>query len=133
MLETLSAADRTAIREAAAEAPGLRLLVLHGSRARADARLDSDWDFAYLADTTFDPDALLAYLASRLRADRIDLADLRTASGQLRYRVARDGVTLYARPAGEWERFWMDAVSFWCDAAPVLGAAYDGALSELAR
>ncbi len=131
MRETFTATDVDSIRQAATRARGLRLLVLHGSRARADARPESDWDFGYLADATFDPDGMLAELAARLRADGIDLADLASASGQLRFRVARDGIVLHARDAGEWERFWLDAVSFWCDAAPVLDRAYDGVLSEL--
>lgn len=123
--------DLAAIGQLAKGASRLRLLVLHGSRARDDARADSDWDFGYLADEGFDPDALLAELATLLRADRIDLADLARASGQLRYRVARDGVVIHARDSAEWERFWMEAVSFWCEAGVVLQAAYDGALREL--
>ena len=47
-------ADRAAIAELAKGMSGLRLLVLHGSRARDDARKDSDWDFGYLADEGFD-------------------------------------------------------------------------------
>lgn len=123
--------DRIALEHLASGAQGLRMLVLHGSRARDDARPDSDWDFAYLADGGFDPDALLAGLAVELHADRIDLGDLARGSGQFRYRVARDGVLIYARDDDEWERFWMDAVSFWCDAGSVLQAAYDQALRAL--
>jgi predicted nucleotidyltransferase len=108
-------------------------LVLHGSRSRDDARPDSDWDFAYICGDGFDPDALLAHLAQALDSDRIDLADLARAGGQLRFRVARDGQVLFSRNEGEWDRFWMDAVSFGCDAGPVLREAYDGALQELTR
>jgi predicted nucleotidyltransferase len=42
---------------------GLELLVLHGSRARGDAREDSDWDFAYLAAAEFDLSLLSGTLA----------------------------------------------------------------------
>jgi len=67
----------------------------------------------YLADSDFDPDALLAVLAEHLRADRVDLVDLATATGR------------------DWNAFWMAAVGFWCDAGPVITAAYADVLEEL--
>lgn len=130
---TLTGLRADTVRRIAHETSGLRLLVLHGSRSRDDARPDSDWDFGYLCGHGFDPDALLAHLAQALDSDRIDLADLARAGGQLRFRVARDGQVVFSRHEGEWDRFWMDAVSFWCDAGPVLRKAYDGALQELTR
>jgi predicted nucleotidyltransferase len=117
----------------ARQAAGLRLLVLYGSRARTDARPGSDWDFGYLADPDFDPDALLAALVEHLHADRVDLADLATSTGQLRYQVARDARVLFDRTGGEWSAFWMAAVGFWCDAGPVIDAAYASVLTELGR
>jgi predicted nucleotidyltransferase len=118
---------------AARAMPGLRLLVLHGSRARGDARAASDWDLAYRADASFDPDALLATLADRLKADRIDLVDLDRAGALLRYNVARDGVVMFEREPGAFQRFWLDAVDTWCDLAPVLQPAYDRVLESLRR
>lgn len=111
--------------------PGLRLLVLFGSRARGDAAAEADWDLAYLASPPFDGDQLLADLAGALDADRLDLVDLSRAGGQVRYRAARDGRLLYEAWRGEFDRFWTDAVSFWCDVAPVIGRAYAGVLSRL--
>jgi predicted nucleotidyltransferase len=111
--------------------PGLSLLVLHGSRARGDARQDSDWDFAYLASAELDPAALYADLAVALGTDRIDVANLTTAGGLIRYRVARDGVVVFEATAGIFDRFWFEAVSFWCDAAPVLRAGYEAILDGL--
>jgi len=113
-------------------APGLELLVLHGSRARGDAQEGSDWDLAYLAADGFDPDAFLAEVVFALREDRVDLADLSTAGGLLRYRVARDGQVLYEVRDGVFERFWMQAVTFWCDAEPVLRRGYEAVLAEYA-
>ena len=63
--------------------PGLRLLVLHGSRARGQAHAGSDWDFAYLADPGFDADELLMRLVEGIGADRVDLADLGRAGEAL--------------------------------------------------
>lgn len=108
----------------AAAAPGLQLLLLHGSRARNEAHAHSDWDFAYEADATFDADALLAAFADALYADRIDLVDLNRAGALFRHRVARDGVMLFERTPGRFGRFWLNAVDTWCDLAPVLEPLY---------
>lgn len=122
-----------ALRTIAATVPGLRLLVLHGSRARGDAHAGSDWDFAYRATAGFDPDALLARLADHLKADRIDLADVDRAGALLRFRVARDGVVIFEDKVGEFERFWLTAVDTWCDMAPVLEPAYERVLDRIGR
>jgi len=117
----------------AAAAPGLRLLVLFGSRARGEAGPASDWDFGYLAGEEFDPDAFLADLIARLNTERVDLVDLDRANGLLLYRAAAEGKPLYETEAGEFERFWFDAVSFWFDAEPILLAGYDEVLERIGR
>lgn len=111
---------------------GLLLLLVFGSRARGDAHTGSDWDIGYLANPDFDPDALLSQLVSLLDVNRVDLVDLGRASGQLRYRAATDAVVVYERDERLFQRFWLDAVSFWCDAAPVLRAGYAAVLGRLA-
>lgn len=113
-----------ALTRVAAAAPGLHLLLLHGSRARNEAHAHSDWDFAFEADAAFDPDALMAAFADALHADRIDLVDLDRAGALLRHRVARDGVVLFERAPGRFDRFWLNAVTTWCDLAPVLEPLY---------
>ena len=118
--------------QAAEKAAGLRLLVLHGSRARGDARGDSDWDLAFLADSTFDPDALLARLGEELGTDQVDLADLSRASALLRFKTASEGLPLYERESGLFDRFRLEAVSTWCDMEPVLTRAYDAQLARQA-
>jgi predicted nucleotidyltransferase len=117
-----------ALTRVASTAPSLQMLLLHGSRARNDAHAQSDWDFAYEADASFDPDALLAALADALDADRIDLVDLDRAGALLRHRVARDGVVLFEREPGRFDRFWLNAVTTWCDLAPVLEPLYSRVL-----
>lgn len=129
-VEELNTADD--IRKAATAAPGLRLLVLHGSRARGDARPGSDWDFAYLATPEFDADALLANLGEVVRSDAVDLADLSRASGLLRFNAASDGIAMYESESGAFEQFQLDAISTWLDMAAVLGPAYDERLERLA-
>ena len=44
-----------------------------------------------------------------------------TAYPGLRYLATRDARGLFEPTAGQFERFWGEAVSFWCDAGPVLG------------
>lgn len=113
--------------------PGLRLLVLHGSRARGEAHARSDWDFAYVSDRTVDPERLRAALVEHLSTDAVDLADLGTAGALLRYRVARDGVLLYEADAGAFDAFRMDAIHTWCDMEPVLTPLYERVLQDLGR
>lgn len=121
----------TILRQKAAEAEGLQLLVLHGSRARGDGREDSDWDLAYLGSPDFDPDDFLARLVVALGTDRVDLARLDGAGGLFRYRVAADGQVIYESESGLFERFWMAAVTFWCEAEPILKKAYQVRLTRL--
>lgn len=119
-----------AVRDAAAKHAGLQALVLFGSRARGDAAGGSDWDFGYLARDRFDAAAFLGTLVFTLETDRVDLVDLVTASGLLRYRAARDGRLVWG-DEGAFQRFWLDAVDFWCDAQPVLRPAYEAVLARL--
>ncbi len=94
---------------------GIELAYLFGSRARGDARPDSDVDVAVLVDAGRpcpDPARLLArhlHLAARLHdagAGEVDLVLLDDAPLALRGRVAREGRPLYVRDDGvraEWE------------------------------
>jgi predicted nucleotidyltransferase len=117
----------------AREAKGLELLVLYGSHARGDAHPGSDWDFGYLAGPAFDPDDLLARLVLRLGTDEVDLVDLSRASALLRYRAAAEGRPLFESAPDRFERFWFEAVSFWCDMGPIIREAYEGILEDLKR
>lgn len=119
------------MRAVARSHAGLKLFVLHGSRARGDARDDSDWDLAYLATSALDVSLLYADLALALTTDGVDLVDLATAGGLIRYRVARDGIVVVESEPGAFDKFWFAAVSFWCDAAPVLRAGYKRILDGL--
>lgn len=118
------------LRAAAAGNVGLRALLLFGSRARGDAAETGDWDFGYLADDGFDPMALRATLVRALATDAVDLVDLATASGLLRFRAARDGILVSGDPSLV-ASFRLEAASFWCEAEPVLRSAYDGVLERL--
>ena len=117
----------------AAEHRGFRLLVLFGSRARGDAHAQSDWDFGYLSDERVDPAALVTSLVDCLATDRVDLTDLARAGALLRFRAAAEGHPVYASDPAAFERFWLDAVSFWCDAGPILRAGYADVLARLRR
>ncbi|HEX9888483.1 MAG TPA: nucleotidyltransferase domain-containing protein [Nitriliruptorales bacterium] len=118
------------LRPVAAAAPGLKLLLLHGSRARGDEHPGSDWDLGYLADPTFDAPMLHGVLARLLGTDDVDLVDLARASALLRYRAARDGCVVHDA-GGAYETFWLEAVDFWCDAGPLIRAGYEDTLARL--
>jgi len=132
-MTALAPAHAAALDRVAASAPGLQMLLLYGSRARGEAHAGSDWDVAYEADPDFDADALLASLADGIMADRIDLVDLDRAGALLRHRVARDGVVVFERTQGRFERFRLNAVHAWCDMAPVLNPLYAHVLESLPR
>jgi hypothetical protein len=119
------------VKALASGEPHLNLLVLYGSRARGDNGPRSDWDFGYLADERFDPDAFRGALVRALQSDDVDLVDLGRASAQLRYRAAGEGVTVIGRP-GAFEAFWLNAVSYWLDMQDVIRAEYEGVLGRLA-
>lgn len=112
--------------------PEITLFMLFGSRARGDAKERSDWDFAYIADDRFDQLALFAKLTALLKTDNVDLVNLSKVSGLLRYRVAKDGKLLYQSHTGQYEKFWLQAVTFWCDAGPIIRAEYDALLRRIA-
>ncbi len=113
--------------------PALELFVLHGSRARGDAGPLSDWDFGYLAGPALDPAALQADLVATLGTEEVDVVDLTRASGQLRHRVAADGVVLFEARPDAFEEFWLEAVPYWCDMQAVIRAEYEAALERLGR
>jgi predicted nucleotidyltransferase len=125
--------ETDALVQSARTTPGLELLLMFGSRARGEAQAESDWDFGYLATDGFDATALLSAIVESLGTDRVDVVDLRRASGLLRYRAARDGQVMYEAHPRLGERFRLEAAQFWCDAAPVLQRGDDEVLAELKR
>lgn len=122
-----------ALTDVATTTPGLALLLLFGSRARADASEHSDWDFGYIAAEELDVPALLASLVTTLDTDRVDLVDLARASGLLRFRAAREGQVIFEACDGLADRFRLEAATFWFDAEPVLRRGYERLLAELPR
>jgi hypothetical protein len=75
--------------------------------------------------------SLRAILVDALHTDCIDTVNLAAASALLRYRVARDGVVLFERQPGAFARFWTEAVTFWCDVAPLVRQGHDDILAGL--
>lgn len=93
--------------------PGLVLVVLFGSRARGDARADSDVDLALLADAPIETLTLFD-----LRSDLegvvgapVDLVDLWRADDVLRVQVVEHAQVLFERSAVERERFELLALA----------------------
>lgn len=117
----------------ARETPELHLLVLFGSHARGDVYERSDWDLGYLAGPGFDLDGFRVEVTHHLRTDDVDLVDLDRASGVLRFQVASEAKVLFEADPDAFVDFWFQAVSFWCDAQPVLEAAHRDLLDRVAE
>lgn len=130
-IEDMNIADE--IRRAAKATLGLRLLVLHGSRATGKSAMHSDWDFAFIGELGLDVNGLQARLGEAAKSDSIDLADLDRASGLLRFNAASDGFAVFEREPGAFRQFRLDAISAWLDMAAVLGPAYEARLERLAK
>ncbi len=94
---------------------GCRLLVLFGSAARPGAPAPEDVDLAVLADGRLDTVELTNILIRALGVQAIDVADLSHADPLLMMLVARDGVPLYERSPGEFDRFASLAVRRYAD------------------
>lgn len=92
-----------------------RLLVLFGSAARQGAPAPQDLDLAALADGKLDPVELTNRLIRALGVQAIDVADLSHADPLLMMLVVRDGVPLYERSSGEFDRFASLAVRRYAD------------------
>lgn len=110
---------------------GLDLLVLYGSRARGDAGRNADWDFGYLADEATDVPGLLAALVEILGDDGIDLVDLDRTTGLLRFRSSCEGVLVHEAESGLFDRYRLDAASFWCENVSVFEQGYSENLEAL--
>lgn len=97
--------------------PYLKMLVLFGSRARGDYREDSDYDFAALYDEemrhaiiefgTFSQLNIYRHLANifDLDIDLVDVVRLNECSKSIAHVVSRDGLLIYEKEAGEFEKF----------------------------
>ena len=103
-----------------------------GSRARGDVYERSDWDLAYLAEPEFDPEGFRVEVTHHLRTDDVDLVDLDRAGGVLRFQVASEAKVLFEADPDVFPDFWFRAVSFWCDARPILEAGHRDVLDRIA-
>jgi len=110
---------------------GLDLLVLLGSRARGEARPDSDWDLGFLGDGV-DHLTLRADLVEALGTDAVDLVPLGRASAVLRRDAALHGTVLAERVRGGFGAFQVEAATFWADVEPVVREAHDDVMRALA-
>jgi len=99
-----------------------RLVVLFGSRARGTAVAQSDVDLAILPNGAMalgDELALEAELTRALGVE-VDLVRIDVDDVMLRWRVARDGIVVWASPAHEAPRFLARAASEHDEMAPLL-------------
>ena len=112
------------IAAAVGQEANCRLLILFGSAARAaadspedlgTARPPNDLDIAVAAEAGLDIVALTNRLIQTLGIQEVDVADLRHADPLLMMLVARDGIPLYEREPGAFNRFASLAVRRYAD------------------
>lgn len=104
-----------ALRHALSSIDGLDFAILIGSRARDDARPDSDWDIAVqwknnnasALETLSRNERLKSVLAQHLACepDTIDIIDLKRANLTIRTVVAEEGIPLAGEDDLPWMRF----------------------------
>lgn len=109
------------LRDSAAQirekVPYLKMLVLFGSRARGDYREDSDYDFAALYDeemrhTIADSKKrgllnIYSHLTNifDLPTELVEVVRLNECSKSIAHIVSKDGLLIYEKETGEFERF----------------------------
>jgi predicted nucleotidyltransferase len=103
------------------------LAVLYGSRARGAAGPLSDVDVAVLLEHSVDPTSyfdrrldLIGRLMQALDTNDVDVVILNQVPLALQYRVARDGIVLYARHHAHLIDFVAQTVSWYLDFKPVI-------------
>ena len=89
--------------------------VLFGSVASGKTHAESDVDIAVWPRAGADLDRLTAELAGALGTERLDVADLRRASGTLQQIVATRGVLLFEDRPGRFAQFAAIAERRWED------------------
>ncbi|BCL38334.1 type VII toxin-antitoxin system MntA family adenylyltransferase antitoxin [Nostoc sp. MS1] len=97
--------------------PYLKMLVLFGSRATGNINAKSDWDFAvlydqeqreaYVKDNSFRLFELPLIIGEvfKVNSDQIDVVDLDHCSELISHFIARDGIMLFEKDNGEFEKF----------------------------
>jgi predicted nucleotidyltransferase len=107
-------ASEQAIRNAVAAESGVQVALLFGSRARADARPDSDWDLAVFVDPALDAEAKLRLrtrlIAGLAPAIPVDVVILNDAPPLLAHR-ALQGRRLVDRPSTAFSRFFVKVLA----------------------
>src|SRR6478609_178741 len=107
------------LRERAASLPEVRLAVLFGSTARGQARKGSDVDLGLLLE----PDTREARNHALVELERaagreVDAVYLNEVPPLLGFEISRDGILIFQREDGLWNRFREVAIQAWWDWAP---------------
>lgn len=129
-MKEMSGDALTKLRAALAGRADLRLVVVFGSRARADDHAGSDLDVAY--DGAVDELALMELLG-RVASCDVDLVRLDRADVILKHRIAREGVAVREASAGAFARFAANAALEYLDLEPLLTDSRRRYLRRLAR
>ncbi len=109
---------------------------LFGSRARGDATLESDWDFAILLSRNFEDPyglvGLIADLAGALNVDdrEVNVVILNDAELSLAHRVVSEGRVIFERDVERRVEFEVNVIKFYLDFKPLLNQVYRSLIEE---
>lgn len=116
---------------------GLRLSILYGSRAIGKNGADSDADVAILAEHALSfavmhaiREALSPVLG--VRAEKVDIVDIRSAPPLLAFHIVRDGTKL-AGSEREYDEMYRRSMARYFDAKPLIQATEDYVKSYVDR
>ncbi|WP_162008042.1 type VII toxin-antitoxin system MntA family adenylyltransferase antitoxin [Heliorestis convoluta] len=105
--------------EKTAQKYNLQLLILIGSYGQAHFRPGvSDIDLAFLSDKCITPEQqlqLIMDLALLFQSDKIDLINLQTSSGLMKFEVVTKGRLLYEKEQGDFYRYSLYAQRYYYD------------------
>ena len=120
------------LRERAASLPEVRLAVLFGSTARGQERKGSDVDLGLLLE----PDSREARNHALMELERAagretDVVYLNEVPPLLGFEISRDGILIFQREDGLWNRFKEVAIQAWWDWAPYAKRLAEAAVRRL--
>lgn len=115
---------------------GVRAVILFGSQALGIARLDSDYDFGVILDTSTDRkkayDTLYDLLSAKInKLVNIDIVFLDTAPMELQAHVAKHGLALYQSDSRIFADFKERVMNIYADFSPLRTIFSNATLSRI--
>lgn len=101
---------------------GLQVLMLFGSTVSGNRHKKSDIDLAFLFDRPVDILTLTNKVIRLLHTDNIDVVDLKNASPLMRFSIAKNGILIYEKEDGMFNKFYSLAFRRYIDTKKIRDA-----------